>query len=64
GAILNCHSIDSGWRNTHQVRQAGQERHSRNGGSGNIQSMVNATAFPATVKAISISINMPVPSNS
>jgi len=26
--------------------------------------MVNATAFPATAKAISISINMPAPSNS
>ena len=63
-AILNCRSIDSGWRNTHQVRQAGQKRHSRNGGSGNTQSMVNATAFPATAKAISISINIPAPNNS
>ena len=52
------------WRNTHQVRQAGQKRHSRNGGSGNTQSMVNATAFLATATAISTSMNMPVPSNS
>ena len=62
--FLSCRSIDSGWRNTHQVSQAGQKRHSRNGGSGNTQSMANATAFPATAKAISISINMPAPSNS
>jgi GH25 family lysozyme M1 (1,4-beta-N-acetylmuramidase) len=57
-------SIDSGWRNTHQERQAGQKRHSRNGGSGNIPSRVNATAFPATAKAISFSINIAAPSNS
>ncbi|MGB7008429.1 MAG: glycoside hydrolase family 25 protein [Pseudolabrys sp.] len=49
--------------NTHQVRQAGQKRHSRNGGSGNTQSMVNARAFLATAKAILISINISAPSN-
>src|SRR5262249_39719025 len=57
-------TIDSGWRNTHQVRQVGQKGHFRNGGSGNTQSMVNATAFPATAKAILISINITAPGDS
>ena len=62
-AILNCRSIDSGWRNTLGTPSWPKATFPR-WWLGNTQSMVNATAFPATAKAISISINIPAPSNS
>ena len=56
-AQFELSQYEPGWRNTHQVRQAGQKQHFRNGGSGNTQSMVNAMAFPAIQKAISMLFN-------